>query len=154
MMFQCVVRIVLITTHLLKGGTSHVQRGAWPRTTAMPSTTSHRCVTIQDRAACGEQTKRPRLQELCSWMRQNRLVTNGHKFCHNARHILFPVDCIWAAWSAWGICDSGSGVQDRNRTVDQEALNGGSDCTGNTTETQDCPGRSVFVIDSIIPTYI
>ena len=65
--------------------------------------------------------------------------------------LFFSVDCIWAAWSAWGTCDSGSGVQDRNRTVDQEALNGGTDCAGNTTETQDCPGRSVFVIDSIIP---
>ena len=50
----------------------------------------------------------------------------------------------------WGTCDSGSGVKDRNRTIDQEALNGGAYCTGNATETQNCPGRSLFVTDSII----
>ena len=59
------------------------------------------------------------------------------------------MDCIWGDWSAWGACDSGLGVQDRNRTIDQEARNGGTDCTGNATETQDCPGRALFVIASI-----
>ena len=64
--------------------------------------------------------------------------------------VIFLVDCIWGDWSAWGACVSGLDVQDRNRTIDQEARNGGTDCTGNATETQDCPGRPLFsVIASI-----
>ena len=65
--------------------------------------------------------------------------------------VIFPVDCIWSAWSVWGTCDSGSGGQDRNRTIDQEALNGGINCTGDATETQERPGRYLSVIDLIIP---
>ena len=69
--------------------------------------------------------------------------------------MIFSVNCIWAAWSTWGTCDSGSGVQERNRTIDQEALKGGVNCTGDATETQDCPGSlgtlgALFVIDLII----
>ena len=41
--------------------------------------------------------------------------------------------------------DSGTGSQERSRTKDQEALNGGADCTGDVTETQDCPGRVFFL---------
>ena len=50
----------------------------------------------------------------------------------------------------WGTCDSGSGVQDRSRTKDQEALNGGTECTGDATETQDCPGKDLLVIGKMI----
>ena len=60
--------------------------------------------------------------------------------------VIFPVDCIWTAWSVWGTCDSGSGVKVRSRIKDQEALNGGTECPGDATETQDCPGKDLFVI--------
>ena len=50
----------------------------------------------------------------------------------------------------WGTCDSGSGVQDRSRTKDQETLNGGTECTGDATETQDCPGKDLLVIGKMI----
>ena len=55
----------------------------------------------------------------------------------------FSVNCIWASWTAWGTCDSGTGYQERSRGKDEEALNGGADCTGDATETQDCPGALV-----------
>ena len=32
----------------------------------------------------------------------------------------------------------GGGTQERNRTISQTALNNGTDCTGNDTETQSC----------------
>ena len=50
----------------------------------------------------------------------------------------------------WGTCDPGSGIQDRSRTKDPEALNGGTECTGDATETQDCPGKDFFVIGKMI----
>ena len=59
--------------------------------------------------------------------------------------MIFSVNCIWSTWSAWGTCDSGSGFQERNRTILQGALNGGTGCTGNATKTQDCPGRALLV---------
>ena len=46
----------------------------------------------------------------------------------------------------WGSCDFGTGSQERIRAKDQEALNGGADCTGDATETQDCTGRAALVI--------
>ena len=46
----------------------------------------------------------------------------------------------------WGTCDSGSGIKVRSRIKNQEALNGGTECTGDATETQDCPGKDLFVI--------
>ena len=64
--------------------------------------------------------------------------------------LIFPVDCIWTAWSVWGTCDSGSGVKVRSRIKDQEALNGGTECPGDATETQDCPGKDLFVIGKMI----
>ena len=70
------------------------------------------------------------------------------------------VDCTWGAWSAWETCSltCGNGTQERNRTITQEALNGGTDCTGNETETQSCntfgcPGKYQLSIDviSVLP---
>ena len=57
--------------------------------------------------------------------------------------VFFAVDCIWAAWSVWGTCDPGTGIQDRSRTKDPEGLNGGTECAGDATEQQNCPGRDL-----------
>ena len=42
----------------------------------------------------------------------------------------FLVDCTWSAWSSWSSCSAtcGGGYEWRNRTVTQEALNGGIEC--------------------------
>ena len=42
----------------------------------------------------------------------------------------YPVDCVWGAWSAWDSCSAscGGGYQWRNRSIIQEALNGGLEC--------------------------
>ena len=36
-------------------------------------------------------------------------------------------------------------MQERIRVKDQEALNGGANCTGNATETKNCPGESIKI---------
>ena len=59
--------------------------------------------------------------------------------------IFHPVHCLWAPWSNWGTCNSSSGLQERIRVKDQEAFNGGANCTGNATETKDCPGESIKI---------
>ena len=50
------------------------------------------------------------------------------------------VNCSWDTWTAWETCSvtCGGGTQDRNREVGQDALFGGSDCTGDNEETQSC----------------
>ena len=65
--------------------------------------------------------------------------------------VYFLVNCNWTTWSTWGTCDSGTGLQERRRAKKPEALNGGADCTGNANETQDCPGRALFVTNFLTP---
>jgi len=51
-----------------------------------------------------------------------------------------PVDCVWGSWSDFGSCtlSCGTGTQTRNRTQTTLAANGGANCTGNSTGTQNC----------------
>ena len=51
-----------------------------------------------------------------------------------------PVDCVWGAYDAWSTCSKtcGGGVQIRTRKVDTVAENGGTACTGLSSEQQDC----------------
>ena len=59
------------------------------------------------------------------------------------------VDCTWGDWSAWNTCHKTCnywGTKGRNRTITQAALNGGTECTGDETESHvcdsnTCPGR-------------
>lgn len=50
------------------------------------------------------------------------------------------VDCVWGAWGAWSPCSAqcGTGSQSRSRTIQQQAQQGGKQCTGPSTETQAC----------------
>ena len=63
-------------------------------------------------------------------------------------YLIFTVNCIWGAWSAWETCSvtCGGGNQERNRAISQQALFGGNECAGIAKETQSCnsqgcPGR-------------
>ena len=50
------------------------------------------------------------------------------------------VNCIWGTWSTWATCSvtCGGGNQDRTRTIDVPAANGGLECAGAATESQAC----------------
>ena len=61
---------------------------------------------------------------------------------------LFADEGTWSAWDAWGTCSSscGEGTRTRMRNV-----TGGQPCSGNSTDTQICPGMSeysLFIIES------
>ena len=67
--------------------------------------------------------------------------------------LIFAVICLWGEWSAWEICSvtCGSGTQERNRSITQEALFGGNVCKGDDRETQSCnsngcPGMDISKI--------
>ena len=69
---------------------------------------------------------------------------------------MVSVDCAWHPWGSWGPCNStcGGGVRNRNRTrtVDVHALYGGANCSGSSSETdqcspQACPGENVFYLE-------
>ena len=54
--------------------------------------------------------------------------------------ILDAIDCVWEAWGPWQACALSCGDEQitRMRTVDTEAEFGGKNCSGNSTEVQDC----------------
>jgi hypothetical protein len=48
------------------------------------------------------------------------------------------VDCAVTAWSAWGLCNSNTGLKDRGRNVTRANVNGGLPCP-DLQELQECP---------------
>ena len=49
---------------------------------------------------------------------------------------LFAVNCTWGSWTAWTSCSVTCGCFERTRPIDVPAENGGTDCTGDDTETE------------------
>ena len=51
-----------------------------------------------------------------------------------------PVDCRWGPWTARGACPvtCGGGTWTSTRVIEQEAVCGGSNCTGNSNRQQSC----------------
>ena len=55
-------------------------------------------------------------------------------------HNTVAVNCEWSEWSDWASCSvfCGGGTEERSRTIAVPAQNGGTECIGNVTETQEC----------------
>ena len=60
----------------------------------------------------------------------------------------FPVDCEWGTWGAWDTCSKtcDGGMQTSNRTIAQQAEDGGIPCLGEAMRKQycndqPCPGK-------------
>ena len=51
-----------------------------------------------------------------------------------------PCPCVWSIWTEWPTCSStcGVGSKQRTREVETEAINDGTDCLGDKTETATC----------------
>ena len=69
---------------------------------------------------------------------------------------LEPVDCEWSSIVVWTECSTtcGWGIKTSEKTVSQQALNGGKECFGDALQTQkcklrDCPGTIYFINNAI-----
>ena len=67
-----------------------------------------------------------------------------------------PVDCKWSEYSLWTECSHtcGWGIAKSERTISNEALNGGKECTGDAIKTKncklrDCPGTIISIQSSL-----
>ena len=62
-----------------------------------------------------------------------------------------PVNCVWGTWDTWATCSKtcGGGVQVRTRKVDTHEENGGTACTGLSTEQQNCNTATCPAINCI-----
>ena len=63
---------------------------------------------------------------------------------------MLAVNCVWSNFTEWSLCSvpCGNGTQTRGRSVITLAQNGGTNCTGDATETTPCnpdPCRKLFV---------
>ena len=66
----------------------------------------------------------------------------------------FSVNCTWSDWT-WDSCSKscGNGTQNGSRTISQSAMNGGSECSGPSADSQSCnshicpkkPGEGKFL---------
>ena len=54
------------------------------------------------------------------------------------------VDCQWEQWGRWTSCQQtcGGGIKTSTRRIKKQAQNGGKDCVGRTTKTQQCNTNS------------
>ena len=64
------------------------------------------------------------------------------------------VNCAWTVWNAWDTCTKScdGGTQQRTRVIGAPPKYGGTNCTGNATETgpcntHNCPGNSSMSFD-------
>ena len=79
----------------------------------------------------------------------NHMVTHPNSYCPFTliyMYTLFPfrylmsANCTWSTWTAWNICSKtcDGGTQLRFRVVVQTAQNGGSQCVGESAQSQAC----------------
>ena len=66
-------------------------------------------------------------------------------------------NCKWSAYSEWSECSKscGGGIRTSTRKIEQEALNGGTPCIGETTRNETCnsdlcPGIQLHIEITII----
>ena len=52
--------------------------------------------------------------------------------------ILDAIDCVWEAWGPWQACALSCGDEQITRMRTVEAQFGGKNCSGNSTDVQDC----------------
>ena len=52
----------------------------------------------------------------------------------------YPVDCKWGKWTTWGSCTETccGGTEVTTSVIKQEALNGGIECSGGSTQEKKC----------------
>ena len=64
--------------------------------------------------------------------------TKRHKCI--AKNISILVNCAWGSWDTWATCSKtcGGGVQVRTRKVETHEENGGTVCSGLSSEQQNC----------------
>ena len=62
-----------------------------------------------------------------------------HKYTSQIKNVVL-VNCVWGTWDTWATCSKtcGGGVQVRTRKVDTHEENGGTACSGLSTEQQNC----------------
>ena len=78
-----------------------------------------------------------------------RVFGSTNDFCLEVK----PTNCVWSGWSTYSSCSlsCGGGLQFANRTVAQQATNGGKECSGEAKKSQkcgesECPFRLVTII--------
>ena len=64
----------------------------------------------------------------------------------------FTVDCLWSDWSDFSTCTKtcGDGLETRERSIEENAINNGKPCEGKNSDTRackiiDCPGNKVCI---------
>ena len=71
---------------------------------------------------------------------------------------LSTVNCTWGSWTAWTSCSVTCGCFERTRPIDVPAANGGTNCTGDNTETEGivmlAGGRTVGNNDVLEPQFL
>ena len=62
-----------------------------------------------------------------------------YKYTSRIKNVVL-VNCVWGTWDTWATCSKtcGGGVQVRTRKIDTHEENGGTACSGLSTEQQNC----------------
>lgn len=94
-------------------------------------------------ATCGGESTRSRFVKVPASY-GGKECTGDVSQARDCEPVLCPVDCMFTDWSAWQSCSvsCGTGSQKRERSVQLEANNGGTPCSGDYFETQQCTEKT------------